>query len=78
MAGGDSASANCDAVLNRSAGTVAIAFRTAESTASGTSSRDARGEGAGELRRFAMTAVSVEPRNGGSPASISKSTQPRL
>ena len=78
VAGVPRASANWAAVVNRSAGSVAIAFFTAASTASGTSSRKARGEGTGPLNRFAMTAVTVVPRNGGSPTSISKSTQPRL
>ncbi len=72
------ASANCAAVENRSAGSVAIAFLTAASTASGTSSRKVRGEGMGLLNRLAMMAVTVDPRNGGCPTSISKSTQPRL
>ena len=35
-------------------------------------------EGTGEVSRLAMTAVRVEPRNGGSPTSISNRTQPRL
>ena len=78
VADGDSASANWAALLYLSAGVVAIALRTVASTASGTSSRKARGEGDGLLSRLAITAMSVEPRNGGSPASISNSTQPRL
>ena len=41
------ASANSPAVMKRSAGSLAIAFLTAASTSSGTSSRNARGEGAG-------------------------------
>ena len=60
-----SASANCAAVANRSAGTVAMAFFTAASTASGTSSRDARADGIGEVSRLAITAVRVLPRKGG-------------
>jgi hypothetical protein len=78
VAAGVSASENWEAVLNRSAGTVAMAFRTAASTASGTSSRAERGDGAGELSRLAITAVRVDPRNGASPTSISYSTHPRL
>ena len=61
VAGVPSASANWAAVENRSAGMVAIAFFTAASTASGTSSRTARGDGTGELSRLAMTAMSVDP-----------------
>ena len=48
-----------------------MAFRTAVSTASGTSSRCFRAEGTGVLSRLAMMAMRVEPRNGGSPTSIS-------
>ncbi len=71
------ASANWAAVAKRSAGNVAIAFRTAASTTSGTSSRNDRAEGTGEVNRLAMIAVSVAPLNGAAPTSISKSTQPR-
>ena len=72
------ASANRAADMNRSAGSVASAFFTAASTASGTSSRTARSDPIGLLNRLAITASSVFPANGGWPTSISKSTQPRL
>ena len=78
VAGVPKASANWAAVVNRSAGSLASAFLTAASTASGTSSRPARGEGCGLVNRWAMTASNVVPGNGDSPTSISKSTQPRL
>ena len=52
VAGVPRASANWAAVVNRSAGSVAIAFFTAASTASGTSSRKARGDGTGLLNRL--------------------------
>ena len=55
-----------------------MARRTVVSTASGTSSRNCRGDGAGLASRLAITAIRVEPRNGASPTSISNSTQPRL
>jgi hypothetical protein len=49
----------------------------ARSSASGTS-RTAASGGGGAVRRFAITAWGVGPVYGGSPASISYTTQPRL
>ena len=72
-----SASTNCAAVGNRSTGVLARARVSASSTASGTS-RVTRTLGMGEMNRLAMMAWAVAPVKGGSPVSISNSTQARL
>ena len=74
---GATAATNWSAVAYRSAGALANAFVTARSTASGTS-RTVRRCGIGSLSRLAMIAWAVGPVYGGSPASISYSTQARL
>src|SRR5439155_13815522 len=73
-----SAEAISEAVANRSAGALASAFWRACATASETVSRRVRTCGIGSLNRLAMMAWAVGPLYGGSPASISYSTQPRL
>ena len=73
-----SASANSVAVVNRSAGIFSSAFITACSTARGTACRTVRNAGTGSSEWRARTACGVGPVNGGPPASISYSTQPRL
>ncbi len=73
-----SASANSPAVWNRSAGTLCIAVRTARSTACGTALRTAASEWGASTACRAITARADGPVNGGWPASISYSTQPRL
>ena len=72
------ASANWEMVANRSAGTLASAFSTARSNATGTDGRALRIGGGGSIERRAMRAWTVGPANGGLPASISYNTHPRL
>ena len=65
------------ALANRSAGSLASAVRTASSTFGGTVFRSwPRGRGSSAIT-LATMAWAVGPVNGGSPASISWSTQPR-
>jgi len=71
------ASTNAPAVAKRSTGVLASARDSTSSTASGTS-RVIRTLGTGETNRLAITACAVAPVKGGSPVSISYSTQPRL
>ncbi len=71
-----SASRNCAAVANRSAGTLASALRIGCSTASGTVSLAVRRAGGGSNVFRAKIACGLVPVNGGSPASISYATQP--
>ena len=56
-------------------GTLASAFSIARSSSSGTVCRTVRKLGTGSTSCRAMIAGAVGPRNGGSPASISYSTQ---
>ena len=71
-----SAAANSAALANRSAGNFSSAVRIASATSSGTLLRSAvTGSGALCITR-AITACAFGPVNGGSPASISCSTQP--
>jgi hypothetical protein len=70
------ACANSFIVPNRSAGSGASAFRIARSTPSGTVPRTARTLGGGSVNRFMIIACIVGAENGGSPASISYSTEP--
>jgi hypothetical protein len=72
----DSAAANSAAVAKRSAGTLASAFRTARSSASGTDARRVCRGGTGSTACRAITAMGVMPEKGGSPASISYMTHP--
>ena len=72
-----SASANCAAVANRSAGSFESAVRTAASTWGGTVFRCSMSERGSSVITRAMIACAVGPVNGGSPVSISYSTQPR-
>ncbi len=73
-----SARANSAAVANRSAGALASARATAWDTPSGTVSRTSRSGRGVSMSRRAMIACAVGAVNGGSPASISYSTMPRL
>ena len=73
-----SAAVEIGAVAKRSGGSLASAFERARSTASGTSDRLVRMEGGGATTCFAITDCGVGPAKGGSPPSISYSTQPRL
>ena len=73
-----SARANSAALGKRSAATGASALLTAWPTCSGTLGRACETSGAGALSRFTMSACIVGAVNGGSPASISYNTQPRL
>ena len=73
-----SASANCSVVANRSAGSFAIALVIAASTAGGTFGRTSRIEGIRSIDWRARITCGEEPANGGSPMSVSYSTQPRL
>ena len=57
-------------------GVRASARSSARSTSSGTSARSARTGRTASVNRFTMIACAVGPVNGGSPASISYSTQP--
>src|SRR5229473_8178054 len=68
------ASRNCAAVWNRSAGTLASAFRTAASTWGGTDSRTCRNGRGRSVTTLAITDCTVGPVYGGSPASISYRT----
>jgi hypothetical protein len=69
-------SASRAAEAKRSAGTGAKHRSTTCSTGSGMVARTVRSRGAGPPNRRAITAWAVGPVNGGSPASISYSTQP--
>ena len=69
-----SASANCAAVWNRSARSLASAFTTAASTWGGTDSRSCRSGRGRSVTTFAITDWTVGPVIGGSPASISYRT----
>ena len=71
-----SAAANSATEAYRSAGTWASAVRMACSTPSGTLSRTVRSRGTVPTTFRAWMAWAVAPVNGGSPASISYSTQP--
>src|SRR6266852_5409125 len=71
------ASTNCAAVWNRSAGSLARAFRTAVSTCGGTDSRSCRSGRGRSVTTLAITDCTVGPVCGGSPASISYRTAPR-
>ena len=62
----------------RSAGTKARALVSACSTSRGTEGRMTPIPGGGPWSRLPITAWAVGPLNGGSPASISYNTQPRL
>ena len=73
-----SAAMKSAAVANRSAGAFASARVTACSTQSGTVSRTVRRRGTGPAACRARIAPADHPVNGGSPASISYSTHPRL
>src|SRR6059058_5512976 len=77
-AGAVSASANAIGDAHRSAGTLASAFVNACSTPGGTAGRSRRTAGTGSTKHLVITACAVGPVNGGSPASISYNTQPRL
>ena len=77
-AGAVSASANAFGDAHRSAGTLASAFVNACSTPGGTAGRSRRTAGTGSTKHLVITACAVGPVNGGSPASISYNTQPRL
>ena len=70
------AAANASAVSNRSAGDLASACMMAASMWAGTPPRRSRTEGTGSPKHLAMMARVVAPVYGGSPASISNSTQP--
>ncbi len=72
---GCKARAKSAAEANRSAGTLASALVTACSTPSGIPSRTVRRGGMGWVSRFAMIAWKLGPVYGGSPASISYTTQ---
>jgi hypothetical protein len=72
-----SALAKSTTVSNRSAGTFASARRTTASSVGVTVSRATLAEGGGWPNCLAMIACAVGPENGGSPASISYSMQPR-
>ncbi len=63
---------------NRSAGDLASARSSARSTATGTVGRSARIGAGRSMACRAMVARGPVPANGGSPASISYSTQARL
>ena len=71
-----SASENRAAVANRSAGSFESAVTTAASTCGGTVFRCSVSERGSSVITRAMMACAVGPVNGGSPASISYSTQP--
>jgi len=71
-----SASENCAAVPNRSAGSLESAVTTAASTCGGTVLRCSVIERGSSVITRAMMACAVGPVNGGSPVSISYSTQP--
>ena len=68
------AAADC----GRSTGALAIAAKIASSTSSGTMVRTMRTLGTCSMMWRAMIAIALLPVNGGSPASISYSMQPRL
>ena len=77
--------ATCSAWANCAGGGEPVRRRSAPapagspaSTGSGTLGRTARTLGAGSVSRFTIIACAVAPVNGGSPASISYSTAPRL
>ena len=76
--GATSASANSVIVAKRSAGDLASARSSARSTASGTFGRRTRTEAGASIAWRAIVARAPVPANGGSPASISYSTQARL
>ena len=61
----------------RSAGTLASAGSTTSSSAGGTEGAPTRSDGAGPAGAAQERSAAVGPVNGGSPASISYSTQPR-
>ncbi len=63
---------------NRSDGARASAWSTMRSSSGGTAVPLRDGAGAVSVNRLAMTAAAVGAANGGSPTSISYSTQPRL
>jgi hypothetical protein len=71
VAGLPSASANCAAVANRSAGSFASARRMHASTWGGMVSRTMRGGAGRSLITLATIACTVAPVNGGAPVSIS-------
>ena len=73
-----SAATKSAAVANRSAGAFASALTTTCSSQSGTVSRTARRRGTGSIACRARIAWADQPVKGGSPASISYSTQARL
>ncbi len=73
-----SAFTNSSGVRKRSAGVVARALATARAMAGGTAGRTMRADDGGSSDFFAMIACGVDAVNGGSPASISYSTHPRL
>ena len=66
------------AVANRSAGARASARAMIASTTSGISGLSVRSAGALSVSRWTSIALAVRPWNGGTPASASNSTQPRL
>ena len=72
----DSAALKAPAVANRSAGSFSSAVSTASSTCGGTRSLRAASGAGRSVITFATMAWAVGPVNGGSPASISYSTQP--
>ena len=74
----ESAWANSAGVENRSAGLLASAFRSACATEPGTEGRTRVTLGTSPVRRLAMSDCAVGAVYGGSPASISYSTVPRL
>jgi len=70
------AAAKSAAVTHRSAGVRASALASAASTPGGTVSRTTEIRGSGSLSFLAITICGVSPMYGGSPPSISYSTQP--
>src|SRR5213592_4444024 len=71
------AAVNSATLANRSAGAFASARASACSTAAGASGRRARSGAGGSLKCLATMARALSPENGGSPASISYTTQAR-
>src|SRR5690349_1457926 len=69
--GEPSATTTCEAVANRSSGSLASARVTTWSRSVLTAGRAARTDGTGSVNRFMINAWAFDPVNGADPASIS-------